>query len=198
MSGFREVRKYLIYLCIAGWMFFLGVMAGRGTIPVKIDTREFADRLAEIAQNLSKGKEPAKKLELDFYQGLVNDSVIIEPEEPEPETPEKAGKAPDAKKTKTKTIQQKSAGEQTQDSYLYTIQVAAYQNYKDAVAEVSELEEMGFSPYQEKAQKNGKLWYRVRVGNFASLEHAKIAKTWLSKAGIDSIIIKREQDENKP
>ena len=192
MSGFREVRKYLIYICIAGWMFFLGVMAGRGSIPVKINTNEFADRLAEIAQSLSKGKEADKKLELDFYQGLVNDSVIIEPEEPEAEIPEKAGKALDTKKTDTKAIQQKITVEQKKDSYLYTIQVAAYQKYDDAVAETAELEEMGFSPYQEKTQKNGKLWYRVRVGNFASLEHAKIAKTWLSKAGIDSIIIKKE------
>jgi septal ring-binding cell division protein DamX len=193
MPGFKEVRKYLIYICIAGWMFLLGVMAGRGTIPVKFDTRGFADRLAAIAQGLSKGKETDKKLELDFYHGLVNDSVIIEPEEPELETPEKAGKAPDTKAPDAKASDTKANGQQkSPNGQIYTIQVAAYQNYEDAVAETTELEEMGFSPYQEKAQKNGKLWYRVRVGNFASLEHAKIAKTWLSKAGIDSIIIKKE------
>ena len=125
--------------------------------------------------------------------------MIIEPEEPELETPEKAGKAPDTKAPDAKASDTKANGQQkSPNGQIYTIQVAAYQNYEDAVAETTELEEMGFSPYQEKAQKNGKLWYRVRVGNFASLEHAKIAKTWLSKAGIDSIIIKREQDENKP
>jgi cell division protein FtsN len=190
MSGFREVRKYLIYAFIAGWMFFLGVLTGRGTIPVHFDTKDFSDRLATIAQSLSKGKKSDEKLDLDFYHGLVNDSVIIEPKEPEAETPTNTDKASEPKSQN----RQKTDIKQTKGSY--TLQVAAYQNYKDAAAEVIELEKMGFSSYQVKTKYGGKVWYRVRIGSFLSLKHAKTAKTLLNKAGIDSIIFKKEQNEN--
>jgi cell division protein FtsN len=215
MSGFGTVRKYLIYIFIAGWMFFLGIITGRGTIPVHFDTVKFSDRLAAIAaQSLSRdkesNKESNKKIDLDFYQGLVNDSSVIDPEKKEPEiaTPTQKSSDTDIQKTtepgiatEPSKISDSDTQEPTESNketakYSYTLQVAAYQNYQDAVSEMAGLKEKGFSSYLEKAQQNGKLWYRIRVGTFANLDHAKLAKNWLNKAGITSIIIKREQDED--
>ncbi|MCK5836987.1 MAG: hypothetical protein KAH09_06940 [Desulfobacula sp.] len=49
MISFKRILKYLIYTFIAGWMFLLGIMVGRGTSPVTFDTQKFQKRLEAIA-----------------------------------------------------------------------------------------------------------------------------------------------------
>lgn len=234
MSGFKGGRKYLIYIFIAGWMFFLGIMTGRGTIPVKFDTVNFTDRLAAIAESLTKGKKSEKKLKLDFYHGLINDSLIIKIQEtgnkrqetrdkkqdkasktairakpepapdpkpsPEPASVSQAEPIPEAKRKlksepghEAKPEPQKQLkDDKSKIEKLYTLQVAAYPTYKEALAKMADLKEMGFGSYHEETQKAGKVWYRVRIGTFPSLHHAKIAKNLLIRAGIDSIIMRKD------
>ena len=79
MLSFKGVRKYLIYACIAGWMFFLGVVVGRGTSPVTFDTREFSKKLEKIANVPDRKKEVSKKVDLKFYEGLDNSSTQEKP-----------------------------------------------------------------------------------------------------------------------
>jgi septal ring-binding cell division protein DamX len=200
MSGFRGGRKYLIYIFIAGWMFFLGILTGRGTIPVKFDTVKFSDRLAAIAESLTKGKKSNKKLKLNFYQGLVDDLLIIKPKEPDAAIPIKINKAgkptptpdPKPKPAPKPELKKQLKNGNDQQKTLYTLQVAAYQSYNEAAAKIADLKEMGFGSHHEKTQKNGKLWYRVRIGTFPSFKHANIAKNLLNKASIDSIIMKKD------
>jgi cell division protein FtsN len=78
----------------------------------------------------------------------------------------------------------------------YTIQVAAYQKFTDAVTHMADLERKGFAAYRIKAKKDGITWYRVRIGSFAGYEAAKKYMEKLNKAKIRAMIIKREPNED--
>ncbi len=74
----------------------------------------------------------------------------------------------------------------------YTIQIAAYKEFKDAVSHMARLDKKGFSSYREKSEKNGVTWYRVRMGSFSSLDEAEKMKEKLNKANIKVQIIKMD------
>ena len=78
----------------------------------------------------------------------------------------------------------------------YTIQIAAYKNFNDAVRQMVILKKKGFSSYRVKGQKDGVTWYRVRTGFFATRDEAKKIKEKLKKAKINSMIIKRDNNED--
>ena len=74
----------------------------------------------------------------------------------------------------------------------YTIQVAAYRAFKDAVSQMSQLEKKGFSSYRIKAEANGTIWYRVRTGSFRDFPSAQAELNRLKQARINGMIIKKE------
>ena len=78
------------------------------------------------------------------------------------------------------------------DKGIYTIQIAAYKEFKDAISQMVLLDEKGFSSYREKGEKNGVAFYRVRMGSFANWEEAEKMKEKLNKAGIKAQIIKMD------
>ncbi len=71
----------------------------------------------------------------------------------------------------------------------YTVQIAAYKDFKDAVSQGAILQKKGFSSYRVKGQKDGKTWYRVRSGSFANFDEAKKFKKKLDRLKINSLII---------
>ena len=73
----------------------------------------------------------------------------------------------------------------------YTIQIAAYKEFKDAVSQMALLDEKGFSSYREKVKKNGIAWYRVRTGSFSSVDEAEKMKEKLNKTNINAQIVKK-------
>lgn len=58
-----------MYVFVGGWMFFLGILVGRGNAPVTFDTKSFHTRLETIVQSYEK-TAPEKKLDLQFYDAL--------------------------------------------------------------------------------------------------------------------------------
>lgn len=229
----------MTYLCIAGWMFFLGIMVGRGTSPVSFDTQEFQKRLEVIANEFGeKKKDTSKKIDLKFYDAL-DSPVPEEPllskttpleimptrENPEPQLPEKEMIEDQAlvvqdniplktsrkritlkKKVEKGTIDTGSIGNgiiekgtieipETQHG-KYTIQVAAYNEFKDAISLMARLDEKGFSSYRVKGEKNGVVLYRVRIGSFSTWNEAEKMKEQLKKAKINSMIIRKDDDED--
>jgi len=95
------------------------------------------------------------------------------------------------KKQKAKTTEIKKAAVKKATAGVYTIQVAAYKNFKDAVTQMARLEEKGFSSYRTKGEKDGITWYRVRTGDFSTYEEAKKVKLKLDKVKIKSMIIRK-------
>ena len=74
----------------------------------------------------------------------------------------------------------------------YTIQVAAYKAFKDAVSQMAALEKKGIVSYRVKGEKNGAVWYRVRTGSFLDYKSAKLRLETLKQAKVDGMIIKKE------
>ena len=52
------------------WMFFLGVLVGRGTAPVSFDTRSFQEQLKQMAVVAEQQEEKIEKPALAFYEVL--------------------------------------------------------------------------------------------------------------------------------
>ncbi len=71
MLSFKGIFKSLAYLVIAGWMFFLGILVGRGSAPVTFDTHRFQQRLEIIAQEFGKSVTPQGEINLEFYDALT-------------------------------------------------------------------------------------------------------------------------------
>lgn len=72
MLFLKGLLKYSGLFLLSGWMFFIGLLVGRGTSPVEFDTGWFQERLAVIFDD-SETEEPLiEKPELDFYAALQN------------------------------------------------------------------------------------------------------------------------------
>ncbi|OGR35804.1 MAG: hypothetical protein A3J80_02240 [Desulfobacula sp. RIFOXYB2_FULL_45_6] len=266
MLSFKGIQKYLIYACIAGWMFFLGVVVGRGTSPVTFDTKEFSRKLEKMANVPGPKKEVNKKVDLKFYEDLdhsstqemempkevppagipVKETVKEPPGETVKESVKEIGNEP-VKEIKKETVKAPVRGiknkavkavvkapakepekpavkepvketgtadtgelpaeakKQKSDESLtgtisskgsYTIQIAAYKSFQEAVSKMADLEAIGFSSYRTKGEKDGITFYRVRVGPFDTYDAAKDFKIRLDKAKVNSMIMKKESDED--
>jgi len=281
MLSFRGILKYAVYLSIGGWMFFLGIMVGRGTSPVTFDTKKFQERLETLVMESGKKDEPEKKLDLHFYDALNkparlegkgknnNPDEIIPMEEvgqagmsatvsvpvktsrktatlgknglqkgqfngknngssgaPSRDdrdnkavakinttgkklslvkddgtsSREKSRKISLKKKTRKKSPEIKlipdKKGEPAKEVKAahgsYTIQVAAYKSFTDAVTKMAALGKKGFASHRTLGKKDGVTWYRVRVGSFATRDAAKLYNGKLKQAKIEGLIIKKE------
>lgn len=217
MLSFKGILKYGIYFFIAAWMFVLGIMVGRGNSPVNFDTEGFQKRLERIAGEFGRKNEKKKEVDLEFFK-VLDQPVAEEKSLPKAVTPipAKIKKKPDEKSspavkisTKKKTLQKKLPPEVKKTSHskkqlpaksgkqgLYTIQVAAYKNFKDAVSHMAMLDKKGISSYKQKSEKDGVTWYRVRTGSFSTIEAAKKYKEQLAKKRIKAMIIKKDGHEN--
>lgn len=248
MVSFKGGIRGAVCLFIGGWMFFLGILVGRGTSPVTFDTKPFHERLETILQKRGTTDGPAENMDLQFYDALNrpvrqevsgkknNPNEIIPKKEAgflltqppvaqvlpvktsmktatlnkrDPSTPrsiEKGAKAPETSKiTKDKTPEPKVRIEQEivvkakespvqkdVSKEMYTIQIAAYNAFTDAVTHMALLEKKGFASYRVVGKKEGVTWYRVRVGSFATWDMASRYLEKLKEAEIDGMILKKE------
>jgi len=98
-------------------------------------------------------------------------------------------KAKDNARNVQKTTPPASAPEKTGS---YTIQVAAYKAFKDAVSQMAALEKKGIDAYRIKGEKDGATWYRVRTGAFSDYQAAAARLQELKQAKVNGMIIKKE------
>jgi len=229
MRFFKGLLKYSLYIFVAAWMFFLGIIVGRGNSPVKFDTQEFQKRLEIIAHDFGAQKKIPDKIDLKFYDVLekpeleegashnkskakgkiveilpkkevVTGSILMKTSKKK-ETFKKGEikvqkkNRPEVKKSFEKRDKKKSIPQKVPQGN-YTVQIAAYKDFKDAVTQMAILEKKGISSYRVKGSKNGVTWYRVRSGSFADFDEATEFKKKLDKIKIDSMIIKRGDNED--
>lgn len=64
------VRGYVILFFVSAWMFFLGILVGRGTAPVSFDTTGFQAALARLALESKVAPVLPEAADLDFYDVL--------------------------------------------------------------------------------------------------------------------------------
>lgn len=248
----KGLLKYSFIFIVAAWMFFLGILVGRGTSPVTFDTGDFQARLETIADNFASQQKTPEKIELKFYDVLDRpdtEPVLLSNKEsrksmtgsknkadisrktkdikakeppparsiPEKEPPKNALplklslKKQTRKKASVQVVKKESrslekkavqgsglkkepnaTAENIPSKKKYTVQIAAFQDFKDAVSHMAALEKKGVSSYRVKAMKDGKIWYRVRAGAFETFEAAAAFKKKLEHAKIKALIIKYE------
>ena len=81
---------------------------------------------------------------------------------------------------------------QTSSKGAYTIQVASYKKFNDAVTQMAILEKKGISSYRVRGQLGNQTWYRVRTGSFKDYPSACAQLEALEKDGIKGMVIKKE------
>jgi len=186
-------KAYLIWFSmiffVAAWMFFLGILVGRGTAPVKFDIGKFQKKLtalkaADIKKKLTRFKIDSDfdkhKADLDFYEALQKGRDDIKPREPvlkskknplgekqkkiSKKTVSDKNKNSDESIRKGNALYQKKISDRT---FNLTIQVASFKNRKDADRLVAKLKKRKYPAYSAIGAIPGKgIWYRVRIGYF--------------------------------
>lgn len=208
-----------LVIFIAGWMFILGILVGRGAAPVNLELGKLEQELADLkakmfqqeqaqldAQSSGKG---SKSPELGFYEALKSSKkaepfktlpqASIQPE-PVPKPQQKAT----ASKPKPKPVvkpkpapKPKPAAPPRPDTRkavqkgAYAIQVAASKDSKSAERLVNKLRSKGYKAYQIRTEVAGKgVWYRVRVGSYKDQSAAGKVLAKLKAGRYDGMIVR--------
>lgn len=152
-------------------------------IPVKrsLKLATIKEKLAGTGEKDASGA-PAEK-DSQKPSEIKRAAEVAKKTEPSPKATS-AGKAP----VKRNTVASAQEGE----GPGYTIQVAAYRDFKDAVSQMSILQEKGFSSYRTRGEANGTTWYRVRTGTFKDFQAAQTELNRLKQAKINGMIIKKD------
>lgn len=93
---------------------------------------------------------------------------------------------------KSTTVSQASALEKTgssQETKIFTIQLASFKDPKDARSYIAQLQKKGILAAMEPTKIDGRTWNRVRLGSFASHDQAKKRLAELQKKQVDGFII---------
>ena len=79
------------------------------------------------------------------------------------------------------------------EAVVYTIQIAAYKNLKDALKLVESLKKKGYTAYRTMGKKGNKVWHRVRIGSFMDRKKAKQFEKQLESNKFKGIIVRKDQ-----
>jgi len=125
--------------------------------------KEKKDEKKEPEKKVEKKPEPEKKVE------KVEDKKP-EPVEKKPEPEKKADVDKKADKPKDE-----------QPSSKFTLQLSSFQDKKEADTFLGTIKAAGYAAYITEADVSGKTFYRVRLGNYRTLEAANDAKVDVEK-----------------
>lgn len=199
-------------------IFFLGIVVGRGIEERKMARPEEPPIKIPVnpsAQGSGAGPAGQAKEELTFYDTLAKSSKSESPLEDkasEPKPLEKAAKSERKEvkakgreaspsvslKTEEKAPREKSNAVPLSNSVeesgkAWYVQVNAFPDEKSGKVSVDRLKNKGYNAYLTEARNNGKLWYRVRVGEFSSREEAeRIADILKSKENFPKAFATRQ------
>ena len=151
------------FLIFLGWIFTLGVLAGRGLLPSGAETlaelKNQIVRLQEmVGQKDSSELERIKTVQKDrnfaFYDALSSERVSVAP----------SGQAPQHKSSTAGKVKKPSP--LPPPSGLFVVQVASLDQEKQAIKMVNRLVKKGYPAYHYKIFIKGRGYFRVRCGTF--------------------------------
>ena len=186
----KSIAGWLVLLFfVSAWMFILGILVGRGSIPAffkidKLQNELIALKEAEIREEKSRVKinsnSKGKKTDLEFYEELKESA-----------TKKTTGDSPKIKKTDRRKQDVKKSNKIAKKRF--TIQVASFRDSKDAKKMVYKLNKKGYSAYRiiGKIPEKG-TWYRVRTGSFDTWEQAEQTLLRLRRDNISGFIVNRK------
>lgn len=203
----RAAGAWLVAIfVICAWMFGVGIMVGRETMPVQFDL----DRLKRTIESLKKtpgapraesaAQKPAQmkeKTALDFYEILPKNREDAEmpnlpktPAPPPAAKPEPAARKPAEPAALAKPEKAEKPDTPTPAATSYTVQIAAARSEEEAQRYVERLRQKGYAAHLEATAIADKgTWYRVRMGEFPSKEGARGTLERLKKDGFDPMVV---------
>jgi cell division septation protein DedD len=202
-SSTQWTRKGLtLWICLTffacAWMFVLGILVGRETVPVKFDMEKLEKELAALKEAVIKKEFDRYKIDsnssenntqMEFYEALKNTGgeerlkTDITQNKPKP-LPNKTVTTPEAKTA--------AVGKSAENNKNFTIQVAALKDSKLADNLVAKLKKSGYPAYRSIGKIPGKgIFYRIRIGSFKNRADAGSTINRLKKENIKAIIVQR-------
>jgi cell division septation protein DedD len=130
-------------------------------VPVRPPSKGPAD--AESAKN---------KDDLTFYNTLTKTPGATPAEEKTPEKLMELSNQSGRDGRRESKLEQAESAEAKTNGKTWSIQVNSYPDAKSASELIDRLKNKGYNAFVTEANVNGKIWYRVRVGRFASREEA--------------------------
>ena len=194
---------------VSAWMFVLGVLVGRDTVPVKFDIEKLQKELVALKEAVIKKEQKRFKIDSDgvrnktdfgFYEALKetkkdknNGAGISKKQETKHLSKNETVKV---KKRvisgKSKIINKDKQKNLTETDKKLTIQVASLKDSKDADEMVAKLKKKGYPAYRTSSNIPEKgIWHRVRIGYFKDKAEAGSTLDKLKKEKYGPILVKR-------
>ena len=167
---------------VLGWVFFLGILVGRGLLPNSIENFSFIKKkiVKDETEKKNEHVTPIKIDELSFYNHLINKK----------ENAKKKAPTATLSKNQVKKIEKTKLGKLKQEIRGYSIQVAALKDKAKTKKMVERLTRLGYQAYYYQILINGEMFYRVRCGPFSNIEKAKKnSKRLTDKEGFKPFIV---------
>ncbi|MBI3063520.1 MAG: SPOR domain-containing protein [Deltaproteobacteria bacterium] len=168
-------------------IFFLGVFTGKGIEErriVKMEEPPVKIPIKPAAPGGPAGQGGTTKEEMTFYNTLTKPTGAEPSAEQKPKATKPAEKTakPESKESKPQTKEAPPApkpappvetSESKESGKGWTVQVNAFPDEKSAKTWVDRLKNKGYNAYVAEVNIKGKIWYRVRVGQYGTREEAK-------------------------
>ncbi|MBC2696667.1 MAG: SPOR domain-containing protein [Desulfobacteraceae bacterium] len=198
-----------LIIFVSAWMFVLGVLVGRDTVPVKFDIEKLQKELVALKEAVIKKEQKRFKIDSDevrnktdfvFYEALKenqkdknNGAAISKKQETKHLSKNKTVKV---KKRvisgKSKIINKNKQKNLTKTDKKLTIQVASLKDSKDADEMVAKLKKKGYPAYRISSNIPEKgIWHRVRIGYFKDKAEAGSTLDELKKEKYGPILMNR-------
>lgn len=191
-SRLEKVIVTLLVVLVSLLSFSVGVISGKG-----LSDKEYALKSLDQKYSHAMNEQPA---EGDNFAGELSEEEIEQLANAALEKAEETlsnaegGKneivAEEAGKKPLDEERIPSSVKKTAPKVGYTVQIAAYQDEKDAAAKAADLEKKGYAAFPLKKNVKGKTWYKVSIGSFGSRTEASSYKAALLKKGVvkDAIV----------
>ena len=198
-----------LIIFVSAWMFVLGVLVGRDTVPVKFDIEKLQKELVALKEAVIKKEQKRFKIDSDgvrnktdfgFYEALKenqkdknNGAGISKEQETKHLSKDETVKV---KKRvisgKSKIINKDKQKNLTETDKKLTIQVASLKDSKDADEMVARLKKKGYPAYRTSSNIPEKgIWHRVRIGFFKDKAEAGSTLNKLKKEKYGPILVNR-------
>jgi cell division protein FtsN len=217
LSPKKNTSWLLLLVFVSGWMFFLGVLVGRGNAPVRFDIDTLQKELTALKE--ADTKEQLKKVEvgsdsnkmqtgLGFYEALkdtkdkgntfksTKSGASSENQPSHPKAVSKVNRKKNTSNNHRTDASRKSKpprlSKDTESEKNLTIQAASFKDPKDADQMVKKLRDKGYPAYKiiGVVPERG-VWYRVRIGDYGNKTEAAAMLKRLKKEGYEPYLVNR-------
>ena len=196
----RMLGMGVVLLGVAGWMFFLGILVGRGTAPVRFDIDRLEQELAAMRQALAEKERqlsaavqtPDSELDFSFFDDLKQSeehaTVTFKAPPPDPDVPPLSA-APDSEAApplagpapvETETATTAQSAEPTPAKTKKSLKKATFKGVASAPRPAAPTTKPGQAPGTSQAEttrkSRGRLTIQVAAVQDASTANAMVAK----------------------